>query len=410
MITILCSGSRGDIQPYIALAIQLKKQGLNVRIAAGRSFGEFITGYGVAHIPLSADYHSVNIDPKLLESAQSSTNPLKMLFTFRKMKKYSRMMVDEMYEACMDSDLVVYHPGCTIGYFAAQQMGIPSVLASPFPMLTTSERPSIIAYGKTKMPILLSYKMLQAMLWMASKTGVIQFWKEKFGKVPENFGCPFERVDEQHPSIVSCSSHVFPIPKDWNQNVHQSGYWFTEENDDYTPPESLLDFLSKGEKPIYFGFGSVFDDKDKDLFLNSVKGALEITGKRGIICGMGKFNDLPENMFAIDSIPHTWLFSKCSAVCHHGGAGTTAAGFAAGIPSVIIPFSNDQFAWAHRSYDIGVGAKPIYKKQLSTQRLADAINYALSDKVVENAKRLGKNIAGENGAKDCADAIARLVK
>lgn len=410
MITILCSGSRGDIQPYIALAVQLKEQGKDVRIAAGKSFGEFIESYGVKHLPLTADYKSTNIDPKLLESAQNSTNPIKMLLTFKKMKKYSRMMVDEMYEACIGSDVVVYHPGCTIGYFAAQQMGIPSVLASPFPMLKTSKTPSIIAYGKTKMPVNLSYKMLQSMLWMASKTGIIEFWKEKFGKLPENFGCPFERIDEQHPSIVSCSRYVFPKPNDWNKNVYQFGYWFTEEKTEYTPPKELLDFLSEGEKPIYFGFGSVFNYKDKFEFLNYVKEALEATGKRGIICGMGEFNCLPENIFAIDSVPHTWLFPRCSAVCHHGGAGTTAAGFAAGIPSIIIPFSNDQFAWAHRSFDIGVGAKPIYKSQLSSQKLVESINYVFSDKVIENAKQLGRNIASEHGAKYSANIISRLIK
>lgn len=408
MITILCSGSRGDIQPYIALAVELKKLGRSVRIAAGKSFGGFVTSYGVEHYPLEADYQSVEVDPKLLEAARSSASPLKMLFTFHKMKKYSRLMVDEMYEACRDSEVVVYHPGCTIGYFAAEQMGIPSVMASPFPMLKTAEIPSVIAYGKTKMSVSSSYKMLQSMLWMASKTGVMLYWKELFGRLPEQFGCPFERVDERHPSIVSCSNYVFPRPKDWNRHVHQSGYWFTQEPADYTPPEALSAFLSQGEKPIYFGFGSVFSEKEKEAFIAIVTQALSQTGKRGILCGMGASDSLPDTLFAIESIPHTWLFRRCLAVCHHGGAGTAAAGFAAGVPSIIVPFSNDQFAWAHRSYDIGVGAKPIYKKQLSSQALADAIRYVLSDAVLLKSKQLGENIASENGAKYCADVIAGL--
>ncbi len=409
MITILCSGSRGDIQPYVALAQEIKKQGKEVRIAAGKSFKSFVEGYDIGFYPLSADYKSANIDPKLLEAAGNSTNLLKMFLTFNKMKKYARMMVDEMYEACVSSELIVYHPGCTIGYFAAEQMGIPSVLASPFPMLATNEVASVIAYGKSKMPVKMSYQMIQGMLWMASKTGVTSFWKEKFNKLPENFGCPFERVDAHHPSVVSCSNFVFKRPTDWNKNTHQYGYWFLKENEDYTPPVALLDFLSTGDKPIYFGFGSVFNQKEKDIFVKMVTEALQITGKRGIICGMSEVEGLPQNIFAIDSVPHTWLFDKCSAVCHHGGAGTSAAGFAAGVPSIIVPFSNDQFAWAHRSYDIGVGSKPIYKKDLSTQRLADAINYALSDKVTENAKKLAENIANENGAKDCATVIVGIV-
>lgn len=129
MITILCSGSRGDIQPYIALAQQLAALGKSVRIAAGKSFEAFITGYGIGFFPLSADLASVDVDPALLKAAQSSDNPVKMLFTFHKMKKYASFMTEEMYTACEDSGLIVYHPGCTIGYFAAEKLGIPSVLA-----------------------------------------------------------------------------------------------------------------------------------------------------------------------------------------------------------------------------------------------------------------------------------------
>lgn len=125
---------------------------------------------------------------------------------------------------------------------------------------------------------------------------------------------------------------------------------------------------------------------------------------------MHRTGALPDTILSIDSIPHTWLFERVSAVCHHGGAGTTAAGFKAGIPSIIIPFSNDQFAWAHRSFDLGVGAKPISKKQLTSDKLADAIQFALSDSIVANAKTLGSKIATENGALDCAKIIVKCLE
>lgn len=409
MITILCAGSRGDIQPYIALAQQIQKLGQAVRIAAGKSYGEFVKEYGIEFYPLSADQNTVEIDPGLLDAAANATNPLKMLSAFSKMKKYARLMVDEMYEACIGSDIVVYHPGCTIGYFAANQLGIPSVMASPFPMLRTKETASVIAYGKSKMPEGISYTLLQNMLWMASKTGIKSFWKEKFGKKPEDFGIPYEKVDERHPSVVSCSEYVFRRPKDWNKNVHQYGYWFADQTEEYQGPEELMDFLNSGEKPIYFGFGSVYSGKDKLFFVTAIKEALKGSHHRAILCGMGKVENLPENMISIDAAPHSWLFKQCSAVCHHGGAGTTAAGFAAGVPSIIIPFSNDQFAWAHRSYDLGVGAKPIYKKDFSAQKLKEAIDYALSGKVICQAKILGENISKENGAAKCAEVIVHLL-
>jgi len=410
MITILCSGSRGDFQPYIALAQELQKLGKSVRIAGGKSFEDFIKSYGIDFYSLSVDYLSADIDPKLLQDAQSSDNPLKMLLTFNKMKKYVFGLTAEMFSACQGSELIVYHPGCTIGYFAGEKLGIPSILAAPFPMHKTKEIASLIAYGKTKMPKALSYKLLQGMLWMAGKTGIAAFFKEEYGKLPENFGSPFERVDKNHPAIISCSNFVFPRPKDWNASIHQNGYWFVEENIDYKPSEELSDFLKNGEKPVYIGFGSVFDSKQKDETVKIIIDALNTSGKRGIICGMGDVQNLPGNLLAINSIPHSWLFERVSLVCHHGGAGTTAAGFKAGIPSIIIPFSNDQFAWAHRAYDLGVGSKPIYRKKLTSDKLASAIQYALKDDVIKNAKTLSKNIATENGAKDCAKVIIECLQ
>jgi sterol 3beta-glucosyltransferase len=409
VITILCSGSRGDLQPYIALAQELKKLGKSVRMVGGESFQEFITGYGIDVYPLSADYLSTDLDPQFIQDALSSDNPLKMLFTFNKMKKYAIGLAAEMFQACNDSELIIYHPGCSIGYFAGAQLGIPTVLASPFPMHKTKEIASVIAYGKTKMPISFSYRLLQGMLWMAGETGIKAFYKWEYGELPPNFGIPFERVDPDHPALISCSNFVFQRPADWNSNIHQYGYWFVKEEVEYIPSKELSDFLSKGEKPIYIGFGSVFDSRQKDETVHLITEALLQTGKRGILCGLGKLENLPDTIFAVDSLPHSWLFQQVSLVCHHGGAGTTAEGFRAGVPSIIVPFSNDQFAWAHRAYDIGVGAAPIYRKALTIEKLVAAIHFALQDNIVMNAKVLGTHIAEENGARDCAKIIDNLL-
>lgn len=409
MITILCSGSRGDFQPYIALAQELKKMGKDVRITGLRDFEGFIRSYGIDFYPIQADMESLNVDEKMLKEAQSADNPLKMLLTFNKMKKYGISLGKEFYAACKGSELIVYHPGMTLGYFAAQELGIPCVLASPFPMHKTKEQTSVILYGRRKPGPLtnaFSYTMLQGMLWLASKDSAKGFFKEHLGRLPDGFGCPYERhTDRKHPAVISCSNYVFKRPGDWNENIHQSGYWFVEEPEDYTPSKELASFLNSGEKPVYIGFGSVFHMDQQEAMSKLVIDALSKSGQRGIISGMGKLANLPDHVFAIDSIPHSWLFDRVSAVCHHGGAGTTAAGFKAGVPSIIIPFSNDQFAWAHRAYDLGVGSKPIPVKKLTADNLAEALHFALEKKIVSNARTLAKNIATENGARDCAKII-----
>lgn len=415
MITILCAGSRGDFQPYLALAMELKKLGKDVRITGMREFESFIRSYGIDFYPIQADFKSLNVDENMLKQAQSADNPLKMLLTFNKMKKYGVLIANDYYASCEGSELIIYHPGVTLGYFAAEKLGIPSILASPFPMHKTKEQTSVIQYGRKKSKPFtnqISYFMLQSMLWLASKDSVTGFWKKKFGGKPKGFGHPYERhTNKQNPAVISCSNFVFNRPSDWNENIHQSGYWFVEEKTDYMPSKELSDFLSSGEKPVYIGFGSVFHADKKDILSKLIVDALTKSGKRGIICGMGKIDNLPSTVISIESIPHSWLFERVSAVCHHGGAGTTAAGFKAGIPSIVVPFANDQFAWAHRAYDLGVGSKPIPAKTLTSDNLAAAINFALQDNIKIKAKTLAKNIATENGALDCAKVIvASLAK
>lgn len=412
MITIICAGSRGDFQPYVALAQRLKILGEEVKISGFSQFENFVRGYGIDYVPIEVDYEELGVDPKMLKQAGSADNPLKMILTFNKMKKYGAQIAKQTYDSLEGSELIVYHPGCVIGYFAAQEMNIPSVLATPFPMNKTEEYLSVVTYGKarpTKINKKISYKMIQGMLWMASSNTVKHHWKERFGRVPKNFKSPYEKISKDHIAMVSCSNFVFPRPKDWDKNIYQSGYWFVEENKEYKPSKELEAFINNGEKPVYIGFGSVFDSDEKDKIVRIIIDALKKCGKRGIISGMGKVENLPNNIISVDGIPHTWLFEKVSVVCHHGGAGTTAAGFRAGVPSVIIPFSNDQFAWAHRAFDLGVGANPIYKKDLTADKLAEGISYALNKDIIERAEMLSKNIALEDGALDCAKKIVDIL-
>ncbi len=255
MITILCSGTRGDVQPYLALAQQLQKLNLPVRIAANHDFAAFVEGYGLDFHPIAVDFASAGVDPEMVREAQRADNLLKMVGSFQKMKAYGVHMVTAYHDACVGSDALVYHPGLTIGYFMAQQLNIPSILASPFPLHRTSQRPSVVLYGKIPAwgPLnRLSYGALQGMLWMASESSLGPFWKETYGKLPDGFSMPFEKHNSARtPALASCSEFVFSRPADWNPHVHQSGYWFVEEPAEYRPSAEL----SGGKNPSTWASG-----------------------------------------------------------------------------------------------------------------------------------------------------------
>jgi sterol 3beta-glucosyltransferase len=137
--------------------------------------------------------------------------------------------------------------------------------------------------------------------------------------------------------------------------------------------------------------------------------ALQRAGQRGLLAagwsGMAQVGDLPDSVFMLDSAPHSWLFPRMAAVVHHGGAGTTAAGLRAGVPNIVIPHSNDQFAWARRVHELGVGPQPIPRKKLTAQGLAAAIESALTLPVRGAAQELGKRIRSERGAETAARII-----
>jgi sterol 3beta-glucosyltransferase len=334
------------------------------------------------------------------------------LLSFNKLKSYVFDLQKDFYAACAGSDVVVYHPGMAIGYFAARDLNVPSVLALPFPMTPTREYPALLFYD---MPRLgggfnrLTHKITEAIMWSAASGPARQFLKEKFGKVPADFSCPFpKQTSSRLPTIVSCSDHVFPRPADFPEHVHNTGYWFLDEEAGWTPPADLLDFLRDGPPPMYVGFGSIGDPEQARQTTDLVLAALKRAGQRGVLAtgwnGMTKLENLPEGIFILESAPHSWLFPRMAAVVHHGGAGTTAAGLRAGVPSIIIPYSNDQFAWGRRIRELGVGSN-IRRKNLTAENLSTVIQFVLGKEIKEAAKDLGIKIQSENGAEAAAEII-----
>jgi UDP:flavonoid glycosyltransferase YjiC (YdhE family) len=118
---------------------------------------------------------------------------------------------------------------------------------------------------------------------------------------------------------------------------------------------------------------------------------------------------LPDSVYMVDSVPHTWLLPRVAAVIHHGGAGTTAAGLSAGVPSIVTPFMGDQAFWANRVFELGVGPKPIARRHLSVSHLSDAIATALGDDAMrQRAVDLGSRIRSEDGVANAVALVQRV--
>ena len=214
------------------------------------------------------------------------------------------------------------------------------------------------------------------------------------------------------PILYGYSNHVLPKPQDWRDNHYVTGYWFLENERSWQPPQDLVQFIESSTPPIYFGFGSMID-KEIDTVIKIIVEALDKTHQRGIISGgWNELSELklPSSIFLVNDIPHEWLFPQMVAVVHHGGAGTTAAGFKAGVPSIVVPFAFDQPFWGNIVYKLGVGPKPIPRKKLTVKKLANAINSVLdSTKYKENASILSNKINIENGVLRAVKVIENII-
>ncbi len=415
LITMLSTGTRGDTQPFIALGLELKKKGFKVRIAASTSYQQLVESYGFEHAPLRGDIN------KILESGvvKDSDSPFKFFTSLNfKNDELTELMIggqEDMHKACEGADAIVYHPGATIGYFVAKEMGIPSILACPFPMTPTKEYPAILFYDRLRLGKAynkLTHKVFETGFWKMANTGLKKYWTRQYGQLPTAFANPYPKQrTKTHPTILSLSPSVFSVPKDWPQHVHSFGYWFIEDHSTYQPSEELAAFLKEGSPPVYVGFGSVGDKKNAAQATDLVLKALKKNGKRGIInagSGMEERENSKDVLF-VKSVPHEWLFPQMAAVVHHGGAGTTAAALRSGVPQIIIPFGNDQFAWGKRMNELGVGAESIPRKELTADTLANAIAFTQTDIVLKKAKELGNRVQKEKGAEKSAELIIQAI-
>ena len=316
-------------------------------------------------------------------------------------------MIEDAWNAAeeVQPDLIMYHPKAMAGPHIAEKLGIPRIMSVPLPIFTpTAEFPSMVFpnwhlggwYNR------LTYTLSVKLAWMQYR-GIINPWREKMlGLPPAPRGFDEMKLanGDPTPTLYPYSEYVVPRPSDWPATTLSPGYWFLDQQDEWQPPADLQAFLDAGSPPVYIGFGSMAG-RDAAGKAKAAIGALQKSGQRGIIAtGWGglSVDDLPPTIFKIDAVPHDWLFERVSAVVHHGGAGTTAAGLRAGKPTIICPFFGDQPFWGRRVADLGVGAEPIPQKKLNADNLAAAITQVTSDaQIQQRAAALGEKIRAEDG-------------
>lgn len=413
-ITILSVGSRGDVQPYIALGLGLQKAGHTVTIATNENFESFVTQYGLRYEPLEGDAEALIAGEIGLSATESGRNFYRLARDFRKtLDLVLEPFLAGVERVCKDADAVVYG---VLGFFGgeiAPLLGIPAVPAYLQPLTRSSEVPSMIATRDLgKVGNRTSHIVSEQLYWQTFRPQVNKWRKETLGLHPYPLQGPFSAFHrEQRPILYGYSQTIFPSPRDWHDNVYVSGYWFLEKPQAWEPPRELLAFLESDPPPIYIGFGSM-RVRDPVQFTQTVVSALSKTDERAILLtgwgGLASELDLPDTVFALPSAPHDWLFPRVKAVIHHGGTGTTAAGLRAGKPTLVLPFLGDQFFWGKRVHAIGAGVKPLAQKAVTADELATAITELTQSTLIKlYAERIGRTLRTENGVENAVTWLER---
>lgn len=406
-VTILTVGSRGDVQPYCALALGLKRAGYKVRIATNRNYETFVISLGLDFAPIAGNYQ------ELLNSEAGQK-----LLTGQSNKLVSdELLLEQMQdavEACQSAEVLIFSVLAAWGYHIAEKLGVPSFLVATLPVSPTRSFPFLQFAKETTNPVIgmlnyTSYLLVEFLGERQKQPLINRFRQDQLDLPPLPWlGTRYRRSPPPHlyplRILYGFSPTLVPKPRDWSEHKQITGAWFLSQAQDYTPPQALLEFLHAGAPPICIGFGSMPDHRAGELTKIALQ-ALEQSGQRGILlsgwANLGAtelLHSATDQVFVTDAVPHDWLFPQVAAVVHHGGSGTTAAVCRAGVPSIGVPFFADQSAWTQRLADLGVSPQPIPYKKLSVERLAAAIQQVASDSGMRHrAAELGQRIQAEDG-------------
>ena len=411
--TIFVYGTWGDIRPHVVLGMALQQAGHEVQVVASRGYEQWVRARNLGFYPLTTDVNTFAkenasiMDANIVQQLQMARTVLNPILT---------QMGLEVLEATRSSDvLMTVEFGASLLFDVLRVNSLKTILINPAPLNPTREFASAMPPAPNWFPFpewynRMSYSMLERIMWsvLAGPRNTIA---TKHLGLPKSKFKAFHDMLAVTPALTTVSKHVLPRPADWDEHFQVTGYLF-DDDPEWQPPQDLSDFLAAGDAPVYIGFGSMPDSKP-EATTRLIVDAVQRSGQRAVIltgwAGLGA-DDVPPNIHILKYAPHSWLFPQMSAVIHHGGAGTTASGFRAGVPTTIVPHNGDQPYWGRRVVELGVGTAPIPRKKLTADKLAAAIAEATTNQAMQQrASELGKKMAVEDGVGEAVKFIQNIL-
>jgi UDP:flavonoid glycosyltransferase YjiC (YdhE family) len=413
-ITIIGIGTRGDVQPLVALAKELVSRGHSVNLASLAAFAALSEGHGFEFVALNGDIEAEMNAVAGADLTAAGRNPFSATLAFREI--IDRNIVDwtrTIRTAAANSDVIVAAGTAVFfGLGLARTLRVPLVQVYLQPVLPSSEVGSpLLPQFPLRLPGFLNhaqYAVAAQLLWQVLRPAIARSEHVLSGVSSVPLLAPLKELRRADRTILlAYSRHL--VPQSGRQsNIVTTGFWALETAPGWKPATELSRFLEAGPPPIYVGFGSMPLREPKQV-ARAVLAAVRSLGARVILdAGWSTMDpsDLRDDAIVVKNIPHDWLFERVAAVVHHGGAGTTAAALRAGRPSVVAPFILDQFFWAERLHALQVAPRALPSERIGERRLAAALAQVTGDSGLrENARRLGQLMRSEGGVALAAERI-----
>ncbi|TQN28724.1 sterol 3beta-glucosyltransferase [Haloactinospora alba] len=409
-VLLLTHGTRGDVQPFVALAKGLLAAGHEPRLGAPAALGPFVERCGVRFMPLDDGPNRMLDDPErlepLLDSKSGHSRVRQTVMMLRMMREVrpamARVLTDMASAAEGGADLVVHQAGIP-GHHIAEYLGVPAVPVGLQPVWVPTR-----AFPNPVLPVRVPAVCNRATYWLStlasrSFAGVVDTWRRDTLGLPRRRyrHNPLRRPDGTPATLLQAfSRHVVPPPADYPEWVHTTGFWFLDSGEDWAPPRELTEFLAAGQPPVFVGFGSM-PNTDPDRVGELIVRAVRRAGLRAVLASGGgglRVAGSTDDVLPVDQVPHDWMLPRSAAVIHAGGAGTTGAAAVAGLPQVVCPFHLEQRYWAQRMHALGAAPEPSPTRDLDADRLADTLRKAANDHVwTRGAEELAQRVRSEHG-------------
>jgi vancomycin aglycone glucosyltransferase len=389
-VVLAATGSRGDVQPTVALAMGLRDAGHGVTVCAPPDFETWVRRFGLPFAAVGRD-----VAAWMAREAARIANPLAFArLAGRELRHEVTAQFEDLEKPVEDADLVVGVALLFAGRTLAEARGVPyrHVIVGPQPLPSRYHPPPLL-------PWQFRNPLLNRALWRLQRSFVNRF----VGRLIDEhrarlaLGRVGDVLDHLGGAgvLVESDAAIAPVPPDVRLPNLQTGHWPLPA---VPLPEDLCAFLDAGPPPVYVGFGSM-GEPDALATSEVIRRALERVRARGVLAGPW---EIPGYTLR-GEVAHAPLFARCAVVVHHGGSGTTATAARAGVPQLVVPHWLDQYNWAYRVHLLGVGPRPLFRHRLSAEQLGGALAATLSDEAIRTrARQLAGALAGDGVARAVA--------